>query len=94
MYAVLTGFLIWCLAYVGFQFKYIPYIRLMCFVLRYRTSSLVMAHRVLYGACVVMFLMVATHLGLVMQQVSVDEIPDVNYRVQDIIATLEVCPIN
>jgi hypothetical protein len=59
-----------------------------------RTSTLSVAHRILFGASIVMFLISVAHLGLVMQQVSVDEIPLANCQVQIVISSLQVCPVD
>jgi hypothetical protein len=39
-----------------------------------------------------MFLISVAHLGLVMQQVSVDVLPYANFQTQIVLATVQVCP--
>jgi len=48
-----------------------------------------LAHKILFGASIVMFLISVAHLGLVMQQVSVDVLPDANLNTQIVLASLQ-----
>jgi hypothetical protein len=47
-------------------------------------------HKVLFGASIAMFLISVAHLGLLMQQVTVDVVPLANFRAQILLATFQV----
>jgi hypothetical protein len=48
-------------------------------------------HRLLFGASITMFFISVAHLGLVIQQVTVDRTLGANYKAQIIIAVFQVC---
>jgi len=51
--------------------------------------SMPTTHKVLFGASIAMFLISVAHLGLLMQQVTVDVVPLANFRAQILLATFQ-----